>query len=46
MLDNTITKIDFDTEIFDTGSFMTQSNNRFTVPSGYQAGKYLAMLCK
>jgi len=37
--DNTYTKINFDTEIFDTASAYDTSNKRFTVPSG-QAGKY------
>jgi hypothetical protein len=37
--DNTYTKINFDSEVFDTASAYDTSNKRFTVPSG-QAGKY------
>ena len=38
--DNTITKIPFNTEVFDTdNAFDNSSNYRFTVPSG-KAGKY------
>ena len=37
---NTATKVDFDTEFFDTDSAFDTSNQRFTVPSG-KAGKYL-----
>tara|TARA_R100001510_G_scaffold56081_1_gene60999 strand:+ start:466 stop:1008 length:543 start_codon:yes stop_codon:yes gene_type:complete len=36
---NTATKVDFDTEFFDTDSAFDISNQRFTVPSG-KAGKY------
>jgi len=37
---NTDTKVDFDTEIFDTdGAYDHSTNQRFTVPSG-KAGKY------
>ena len=35
---NTATKVDFDTEFFDTDSAFDISNQRFTVPSG-KAGK-------
>jgi hypothetical protein len=38
---STLTKINFNTELFDTNSAYDNSTNyRFTVPSGY-AGKYL-----
>jgi hypothetical protein len=38
--DDVITKVDFDTEVFDTaGAYDHITNQRFTVPSG-QAGKY------
>ena len=38
--DDVITKVDFDTEVFDTaGAYDHSTNQRFTVPSG-QAGKY------
>ena len=37
--DNTYTKINFDSEVFDTASAYDTSNKRFTVPSG-QGGKY------
>jgi hypothetical protein len=37
--DNTYTKINFDSEVFDTASAYDTSNKKFTVPSG-QAGKY------
>ncbi len=37
--DNTYTKIEFDTESFDTDSAYDVSNDKFTVPSG-KAGKY------
>ena len=38
--DDVITKVDFDTEVFDTaGAYDPTTNQRFTVPSG-QAGKY------
>ena len=46
--DNTYTKVDYDTEVFDTDSAYDHSTNqRFTVPSG-KAGKYVfyaAALC-
>jgi hypothetical protein len=37
--DNTYTKINFDSEVFDTASAYDTTNKRFTVPSG-QGGKY------
>jgi len=38
--DSTVTKIDYDTEEFDTDNTFDTSTNRFTVPSG-KAGKYV-----
>lgn len=41
--DNTVTKVTFDVESFDTNSAFDLANDRFTVPSGY-AGKYYVYL--
>ena len=42
--DNTETKVNFDTEEYDTNSSYDVSNKRFTVPSG-SAGKYQFSAC-
>ena len=42
--DNVETKVDFDTEEYDTNSSYDVSNQRFTVPSG-SAGKYQFSAC-
>jgi len=39
LTDNTWTKLQFDTEIYDTGSGYDNGNDKFVVPSG-EAGKY------
>jgi hypothetical protein len=41
--DNTVTKVTFDVESFDTNSAFDLANDKFTVPSGY-AGKYYVYL--
>jgi hypothetical protein len=41
--DNTYTKINFDSEVFDTASAYDTTNKRFTVPSG-QGGKYYILV--